>query len=255
MSKSFEALEQRSLMSASVVGNGLLLVSTTSGDDQVTIRISPTDPQVVQYREASDPTQNRDFQLSSIHSVSINTWQGDDQVFIGAGLPGGVISLGSGADRFTSVGNASEVIYAGADGFHDTGVDKSDLVFAGGGNDIIYGGDGNDALYGGAGNDRIYGEAGRDSLFGEANNDVLYGGKDNDQLDGGANNDVLYGGANDDVLTGGAGTDRMYGEAGNDTIFARDGNGGEIVDGGTGSDRAQIDLFADQVISIEQLLL
>jgi Ca2+-binding RTX toxin-like protein len=76
------------------------------------------------------------------------------------------------------------------------------------------------------------------------------GGWGDDNLYGGGGDDVLEGGAGNDWLGGGAGFDRMFGNDGNDTFFARDNGAMDLIDGGAGSDRAQIDP-TDMLTSIE----
>jgi hypothetical protein len=103
--------------------------------------------------------------------------------------------------------------------------------------------------------ENLVGGRGNDKLVGSFRNNVIRGGNGRDVIDGGRGNDRLYGGNGNDRITGGVGWDRMYGENGNDYIFAgdiskRDKRYREIVSGGRGKDRAQVDP-RDRVIQVE----
>jgi Ca2+-binding RTX toxin-like protein len=109
-------------------------------------------------------------------------------------------------------------------------------VFGLGGDDVITLDEVNGALpganlFGGGGNDTLRGGSGTDQLFGEAGNDTLLG-------KGGA--DLLFGGAGNDTLTGGDGNDQMFGQAGNDRMIWNPGDDSDLMEGGEGSDTAEI---------------
>jgi Ca2+-binding RTX toxin-like protein len=109
----------------------------------------------------------------------------------------------------------------------------------------VFGQDGNDTisldeslgalpranLFGGAGNDVLTGGSGADMLFGQSGNDTLLG-------KGG--NDLLFGGAGNDILTGGDADDQMFGEAGNDRMIWNPGDDSDLMEGGTGTDTAEV---------------
>jgi Ca2+-binding RTX toxin-like protein len=109
-------------------------------------------------------------------------------------------------------------------------------VFGLGGNDVITLDQANGALpranlFGGAGNDTLTGGAGADLLFGQSDNDTLLG------LGG---TDALFGGAGNDTLTGGDADDQMFGEAGDDRMIWNPGDDSDLMEGGAGTDTAQI---------------
>src|SRR6266853_3094358 len=109
-------------------------------------------------------------------------------------------------------------------------------VFGNGGNDTISLDESNGALpaaqlFGGAGNDVLTGGSGADQLFGGAGNDTLLG-------KGG--NDLLFGGAGNDTLIGGTGDDQVFGEAGNDRMIWNPGDGTDLMEGGDGTDTAEV---------------
>jgi hypothetical protein len=98
----------------------------------------------------------------------------------------------------------------------------------------------------------INGTARRNVLVGTRGNDVLCGRGGNDTIRGLGGNDRLIGGAGRDRLVGGSGRDAFLGGRGADRLFSRD-NKREVVNGGRGFDRAQVNA-SDVRRSIERLL-
>jgi Ca2+-binding RTX toxin-like protein len=117
-------------------------------------------------------------------------------------------------------------------------------------------GEGNDSITVGAfSTGQVYGEGGDDTLLvvrtgstlaqpgftldGGLGDDLIRGGDARDFLIGGEGSDRLEGGNDDDILNGGLDRDRVLGEGGNDLLIAIDGEvePGEVLDGGTGTDR------------------
>lgn len=92
----------------------------------------------------------------------------------------------------------------------------------------------------------------RCTIVGTVRNDSLGGTPANDTICGLAGADRLVGGQGQDVLEGGPGTDSVLGGPGSDSIMARDG-ARDLVDGGGGSDRAQVDRI-DRVRAVEKRL-
>ena len=117
----------------------------------------------------------------------------------------------------------------------------------------VFGQGGNDSITGGGGQDYLYGDTTFIDGFGYVDfnpgRDVIQGGGGGDYIEGNAGDDELRGGLGDDTIVGGAGIDRMFGEHGNDTIRAKDGTGFETVDGGEGTDTAEIDDFLRRITS------
>jgi len=102
------------------------------------------------------------------------------------------VTLGSGADTFTTTGSTGTSI----------------TIDAGSGADIITGAAGVEIINGGAGNDVIDGVGGGDTINGDAGNDTLTGDDaEADTLTGGAGNDIMDGDGGLDTLTGGTGAD------------------------------------------------
>jgi hypothetical protein len=142
------------------------------------------------------------------------------------------------------------------------GTAGGDLLIGARGNDLLRGRGGADCLRGGRGRDRLEGGDGDDRLNGGPHADVLAGGAHTDRLEGGEGADGLAGGRGVDRLAGGAGADRLAGDggvdahragAGADRVSAADGRR-ELVDCGTGRDRARVDR-RDRVTRCEQVLV
>ena len=174
-----------------------------------------------------------------------------------------------------------ELVKGGQGNDRINGNEISNGIKGGGGNDTIDGGLGDDYISGGEGSDTAYYGRRRENLRitlgdGEYNdgaigeedklesdvenvtggygNDVIIGDGKSNILRGGAGNDEIRGGAGNDVIYGDDGRDKLYGDAGNDTFFARSTvAANDLVNGGAGTDRAQVDSL-DTKSSIESLL-
>jgi Ca2+-binding RTX toxin-like protein len=111
-----------------------------------------------------------------------------------------VASLGS---------NATVTLGSGADTFSTTGSTGTSITIdAGSGADIITGAAGIEIINGGAGNDVIDGISGGDTINGDAGDDTLTGNDaEADSLSGGTGNDIMDGDGGLDSLTGGTGAD------------------------------------------------
>lgn len=90
----------------------------------------------------------------------------------------------------------------------------------------------------------LWGGAGKDTLFGSQADDLIYGGADDD---------VIYGRSGNDMLDGGTGHNSLHGGAGNDVLYSRNG-AVDTVDGGSGTNSAQIDSLLDNVSLVQALL-
>lgn len=202
---------------------------------------------------------------------TIEGLQGDDSIIGGIGadrIDGGegddFISGGGGNDDAVG-GIGADIIQGNAGNDTLDGQGGNDAVFGGSGDDTVSGGGNNDYLEGDDGNDHVIGNSGDDSLRGGTGDDILEGDSGNDTLlgedgvdalFGGSGNDNLDGGANRDYLEGNTGQDTLFGGGGNDTFRARD-NEIDTVDGGLGSDTAQVDNSAsvkDDVLNIENFI-
>ena len=97
---------------------------------------------------------------------------------------------------------------------------------------LVLGTSGPDILVGTGGGEEIRGLGGNDVLRGKGGDDILLGGSGKDESRGGAGNDVVI-----DVR----GRDRLFGGSGDDRLNARDGRPGDLLAGGTGTDRCTRD--------------
>jgi Ca2+-binding RTX toxin-like protein len=131
-------------------------------------------------------------------------------------------------------GEGDDRLFAGEPG--------SELV-GGLGNDYLEGARGVDVLRGGPGNERIYGFAGDDRIFGGGGDDLVWGG---------GGRDVIAGDSGRDTLRGGPEGDQLLGGPERDTFYVRDGFR-DRVRGGSGRDRARIDVGRDVTSSVERL--
>jgi Ca2+-binding RTX toxin-like protein len=173
----------------------------------------------------------------------------------------------------------TETILGGAGSDTLIGSAGADVLRGGGGDDLLDGGAGADDIDGGSGVDTVDystrtaalqvtldgfqndGAAGEldnvrdtvENVRGGSGNDMITGSGVANALDGGAGKDKLNGGAGNDVLTGGAGADTLKGAGGNDVLYGRDGER-DVLDGGKGTDSAQIDAGLEAATNVETLL-
>ncbi|MEM1160172.1 MAG: calcium-binding protein [Pseudomonadota bacterium] len=113
--------------------------------------------------------------------------------------------------------------------------------------ELIFGSFGNDKIAGNGGNDLMFGFFGNDKMFGGAGDDVVFGGSGKDIVEGGDGEDDLFGGRGNDVVVGNKGNDRMFGGHGRDLLVWNNGDGSDLMDGGRGYDRVQVNFNTDLV--------
>jgi Ca2+-binding RTX toxin-like protein len=155
--------------------------------------------------------------------------------------------VGDGVGHVFKTADISHIYFYGFNG-NDTFTNNTFLrstAYGMGGNDVLTGGWGDDVLHGGEGMDFIYGRGGNDELFGgdDSSFNYLDGGDGNDKLYGGYGTDVMHGRDGHDWLFGNKGKDYLYGGAGNDVLNGGDDGVADYLNGGTGADKFQIDLF------------
>jgi hypothetical protein len=183
----FEALEDRQLMAASLVG-GSLVVAGTAANDSVAVN-------------------NYHSLLGDFYKVTTN---GVNQYFRTSQVTTGAVYFYgyAGNDYFANNSASLRVVaYGGTGNDSLIGNAKNDYLFGEDGNDYLYGGAGNDYLYGGNGDDRMYGADGVDVLCGGYGNDKLYGGNGYDYLYGEDGNDFMDAGSKYEYYNGGNGYD------------------------------------------------
>ncbi len=121
------------------------------------------------------------------------------------------------------------------------------------GDDVLYGSWGRDVICGLGGHDVIFALTGDDRIVGGPGDDRIHGGSGNDWIRGEEGDDTIWAGAGDDDVKPGPGHDAVYGMWGNDSLWARD-SASDVLDGGPGTDRAQIDAGLDVSSAIESFL-
>ncbi len=159
--------------------------------------------------------------------------QGDDELRGGSGSDS--LFGGNGKDRFVA-SSGDDAIYGGR---------GEDWVYGAPGDDSVWAGQDDDWVFGGAGDDDLSGQGGADKLFGGFGDDTLRGGLGSDTIKGGNGEDWLAGGSGDDVLQGDKGDDSFLGGLGDDLMIWNNGDGSDVMRGGKGEDRVQINLAGD----------
>lgn len=211
MRASVEFLEQRSLLSVSLVF-GELRIATSESADSIKFTTSSQHPSLLQVRVNG---KLKRFTFGDVRRIQIDSFGGDDQISIGDFRIRTRINSGEGSDAI--VGGASVDSINGGPG--------NDTISGSGGDDRCWGDDGNDVLVGGFGDDLLSGELGDDVIRGEDGSDNLLGGYGSDSIWGGAATDWLFGDNGRDWLCGEAGNDVLIGYTNLDSIY-----------GGTGTD-------------------
>lgn len=194
---------------------------------------------------AADDDEYEDYDIVDVHSIEIETYDGEDTILIDPALdiPCKIVT-GLGAD-FIIAGNNDDEIWGDdenvvvgqrGNGGNDTifAMDGHDIVHGGPAHDDIYGGGGNDDLFGDDGDDILEGADGLDDLFGDDGNDIMAGGSEADYMEGGPDNDFMDGGSGDDELHGDDGDDELFGDSGEDELFGGDDN--DLLEGGYDGD-------------------
>lgn len=176
------------------LANGLLTITGTAGNDEITLTEDGLGNLVVDMHNGQAP---QTIPLAQVTHVSISGGDGNDTMM---------------ADNTVAIPFS---IDAGAGDDFITGGEKGDSIAGGDGNDTLKGFFGPDTIDGGNGKDVLNGSRGNDSLFaGAGDSNSLLGGLGNDTLTGGTGNDYLNGGTRrtedadgSDVLIGGGGID------------------------------------------------
>ena len=199
-------------------------------------------------------------------TLSIETGQGNDSVYVSGGQNGGVVAQVNGQsyeipfwantqnqqtiDVNTGDGNDSVVIDQRL--HHNANIDLGrgdDAAYAGSGRTKIFGGPGNDNINLGSGEGYAEGGDGNDFINGGSGHATIYGGPGSDEIraGGGPNTKINYvdGGDGRDVIYGGKGHNVLFGGRGDDYIFAGDRS---TIIPGKGNDWVQTNSQNDHVI-------
>ncbi|WP_370400045.1 calcium-binding protein [Sulfitobacter sp. JB4-11] len=104
-----------------------------------------------------------------------------------------------------------------------------------------------DNVHGTDENDLIIGTSYDDHLKGNGGDDLIFGLSGKDKISGGDGEDYLWGGSGNDVIAGNKGNDQMFGGQGDDKLVWNNGDGSDLMDGGKGHDRVQVNFDTDLV--------
>ncbi|HEV8606374.1 MAG TPA: calcium-binding protein [Tepidisphaeraceae bacterium] len=244
-----ETLEDRRMLSASLV-HGILKITGTTAADAITVGLDPANKAKILVKMGA---KNSRFTKTAVKTISILSGDGADTITISSGIKQQItIKSGEGDDTVHGAGGR-EVVFAGG---------GADQVFGGNGSDQVFGGEGDDQIDGGAGNDYLYGDGGNDTVSGGVGNDVLAGDSEdtlvfsgqppfdiigNDSLNGGDGNDWLLGGAR--VETDPVSHNLFLTGNGQDTFTG--GAGADIIDKG-GSDDTITDLAGEDYVPVDE---
>jgi Ca2+-binding RTX toxin-like protein len=176
-----EKLEQRRLLSASVL-HGILTVEGTESGEDITVRAvlaNDGTPQFIVKVGGEETT----VVGTGVSGINVRAGGGNDSVHVevpdsvkGPSLPLAILTVDGGAgDDLLTVGS----FFLRA------------TLLGGEGDDTLTGGLSLDYLRGGPGNDRLDGGLLGDSLWGGRGNDILVGGSERDRIRGGGGRDVF----------------------------------------------------------------
>jgi Ca2+-binding RTX toxin-like protein len=229
-------LLERRVLFASVVVDGVLTITGTTGNDEITVSVDPDDTPGGDDIIVTLNGVDEDFDLAGITRVVIIAREGQDIIDCSIETPAPLlvpvsIDAGTGND-IVRCGPNNDTVDAGA---------GNDSVWGNNGRDKIFGNDGEDYLNGGAQSDTMDGGVGNDRLNGNGGHDRLFGGPNADRLFGYDGNDLLEGGSSNDRLEGGLGADTMYGHGQDDRFFSFGDGAIDFLFGGSGTDTARVD--------------
>jgi Ca2+-binding RTX toxin-like protein len=203
----FEQLENRQLLSATIV-NDKLVVRTGGGNDTILIYSKNNGSHI----GVLENDLAFEFTSSGVNSIEVLTGAGNDYIWLHgtqvAGFPTKSLLVGGAGNDTIIGGNWSDAMWG------------DDLTPQLGG--VSTGTPGNDSLVGGASRDSLIGNEGNDTLKGEAGDDYMTGWGGDDRFEGGPGRDFMEGNDGSDYFDAGSyndGQDLMYG--GGDTPTRR----------------------------------
>jgi Ca2+-binding RTX toxin-like protein len=153
---------------------GTLQIIGDAASDKLLLRVSPTDPNILQVDVGEDGTTDFTFDRSTFTAIDVEAGAGNDEVRIDPESDLGNVTINGGAGDDTIIGGP-----------------EADVLNGGAGDDVVDGGRGNDTVDLGAGKDRFLWDPGdgSDSVEGGGGNDVLefHGANANEHIDVAAN--------------------------------------------------------------------
>lgn len=139
MRLNLERLEDRTTPTTAILNAGILAVSGTAGNDNISVTKDTVNNLII--------VDGQSFDSALVNKLIISTADGDDTVIVD-----------------TIVTQRCE-IYGGNGNDFLQGGSGADYLSGGPGDDVLLGGDGNDTIRTGGGNDAIDGGAGYDIVF------------------------------------------------------------------------------------------
>src|SRR2546421_9914857 len=252
---SFERLENRYLLAASLA-SGVLTVTGTIGPDAITLVKSGTSIRV------SVGTTIQSFSASAVNRIVARGLSGNDTINLSRIDKPSLIDGGPGNDILTG-GSSNDTLIGGlgADVLKGGGAaDTADYSTATKMLTITIDGIANDGVAKERDNigtdiENIIGGAAGDIITGSSAANVIRGGAGDDTINGGAGDDDLYGDAGNDILTGNAGTDWLVGGDGIDTAsYAEKTNQLTITMGDSAFNDGEVGEGDNVASSIERLI-
>jgi hypothetical protein len=176
-SRIIENLEQRRLLTAVLLEDGILDVTGTSGNDVLNVKkvIVNDVAKLKVYENGSGGRTISWFALADVNGLRMSGLEGDDQI----------------------------ILDYGKDGL----IDLPASLIGGTGDDSLKGGAGNDQLIGGEGWDYLYGESGDDVLIGNSGIDYIFPGEETNEVYSGAGADRIMSVSDQDTYPKGEGKD------------------------------------------------
>lgn len=196
-SSSFESLESRRLLSASVTSNGTLKVV---GEEDAANTINVAYNSTTSQYDVTFNGETSSFDADSVRRLRISGGDEADTITVDGSVKVRASINGNDGDDVLTAGSKRTAINGGAGNDTITGSAKSDT---------LRGGDGDDSIDSGAGDDRVSGGDG---------NDVITAGAGDNEVAGGAGDDTITSLDGDDVIVGGDGTDSIDSGTGDDDV-------------------------------------
>lgn len=149
MRLNLERLEDRTTPTTAILNAGILAVSGTAGNDNISVTKDTVNNLII--------VDGQSFDSALVSKLIISTADGDDTVIVNAAVTQRCDIYGGDGNDFLQGGSGSDYLAGGA---------GDDVLLGGAGSDVIRTGGGNDSIDGGAGFDIVFSLAVPTSFFG-----------------------------------------------------------------------------------------